>query len=250
MKEKETTLDKLGKVINIAANAVAMNLLFLVACLPVVTIGAAWNGLFSAIRYNIRGEKWVRGFWIGFKTRFLRSLLSWLVLIIPILWVAEVDIIGVLLDENGVFRALEAFSLGSIIPLVFACVIFLMLTGMMAALMLLNVYIPTKVGEWISGGANLVFKAPLQMAVTGLLMWFPLLLVQLLPSYFYIFAMIFVVAYFVLAALVMTMLMKKPLLDCLIEAREAGTLLNDEEEEKEKKEEKEENPEERPEENA
>lgn len=221
-----------------AGNAVMMNLFFLAACLPVVTIGAAWNGLFSAIRYNVRGEKWFSGFKAGFKTRFWRSVLSWVIMLVPILFVIESDVISALLDKDGAFRALETFTVDNVVRLVFACIMTLMFTGMNGALILLNVYIPTSVSNWVRNAANMVFKAPLQMAATGFLMWFPLLMVQLLPDYFYIFVMVFLVAYFVLVALGITMLMKKPLLDCLIEAREEGTILREDSKEEEESQER------------
>ena len=84
MHEQETIIDKIGRIISLAGNAIAMNLLFLVSCIPVVTIGPAFCGLVSAIRYNIRGDKWFTGFKVGFKTRFWRSLLSWILMMIPI----------------------------------------------------------------------------------------------------------------------------------------------------------------------
>ena len=231
MKENTTLLDKLAKVLSVAGNAIMMNVLFLVACLPVVTIGAAWNGLFSAIRYNVRGEKWFPGFKAGFTTRFWRSLICWVIILIPILVVLEVDILGAVLDETGALRAWETYSADSLVRLVFACVMGLLLTGLNGALILLNVYIPTDIGNWIRNGANMIFKAPLQLAMVGLVMWFPVVLVQLLPEWFYYFVMVFVVAYFMLAALGITILMKKPLIDCLVEARAEGTLIEEREDE-------------------
>ena len=231
MKENTTLLDKLGKLLSIAGNAVMMNLLFLAACLPVVTIGAAWNGLFSAIRYNVRGEKWFLGFKTGFTTRFWRSVIGWIVLLIPILVVLEIDIIGALLNETGALRAWESYTVEGLVRLVFACVMGLLLTGMNGALILLNVYIPTDIGNWIRNGANMVFKAPLQLAAVGLVMWFPVVLIQLLPEWFYYLVMVFVAVYFVLGALGITMLMKQPLIDCLVEARAEGTLIEEREEE-------------------
>ena len=50
MNEKPTILEKIGRVLSIAGNAVLMNLLFLLCCIPVVTIGQAWSGLLSAVR--------------------------------------------------------------------------------------------------------------------------------------------------------------------------------------------------------
>lgn len=231
LKEKETLLEKLGKVLSIAGNAIMMNLLFLAACIPVVTMGAAWNGLLSAIRYNVRGERWFEGFKAGFTTRFWRSLLSWVIMLVPILMVLEFDVISALLDETGAFRAWESFTVDGLVRLAFACIMALVLTGLNGALILLNVYIPTSVGNWIRNAANLVFSAPLQLAAVGLLMWFPLLLIQLMPSWFYFFVMVFVVAYFVLAGLGITVLMKQPLIDCLVDARIEGTLIEEREEE-------------------
>lgn len=227
MKEKQTLPEKLGNLITIAANAVMMNVLFLVACIPVVTIGAAWNGLFSAIRFNIRGEKWFDGFKVGYKTRFWRSLIAWTLLLIPILIVLQVDVIGALAVEGGGIRGWDTFTVDQLVRLVFACVMGLMLTGLGGVLMLLNVYIPTSVSNWIRNAANMLFKVPLQVAATGLLIWAPFLILQLWTSIFYFFVMIFVVVYFLLAALGITILMKNPLIDCLVEAREEGTLLSD-----------------------
>ena len=227
MNEKQTWMEKLGKIITIAANAVMMNVMFLVACLPVVTIGAAWNALFSAIRYNVRGEKWFDGFKVGYKTRFWRSLISWTLLLIPIGFVLYFDVIAPLMDE----AFLSALAIDGIVRLAFACLMALMLTGYGAALILLNVYIPTSVANWLSNAAKLLFKVPLQLAVVGGLMWFPAVFAFLSFQYFFYFGMVFIVAYYVLVAVGVTMMMKGALLDCLVEARAEGTLTDEREEE-------------------
>lgn len=235
MEQKEGILGKLGNLINAIANAVMMNALFLVACIPVVTIGAAWNALFSAIRYNIRGEKWFVGFKVGLKTRFWRSLISWIIMLIPILFVLYFDVIAPLNDPT--FRA--AMGSSHIVRLVAACLMAMMLTGFNAALILLNVYIPTSVGNWIRNAANMFFKVPLTMAIVGALMWFPVLLMALAPKYFAYFIMAFVMAYFILAALGITMLMKNTLLEFLLDARADGTLTSEEGKRKEESQEEE-----------
>lgn len=232
MKEKETPMEKLGRIINIAANAVMMNVMFLVACIPLVTIGAAWNGLFSAIRYNIRGEKWFDGFKFGFRTRLWRSVVSWIVMLIPISIVLYFDVLAPLLDQ----AFLSTITANAVVRLIFACLIALMLTGLCGALILLNVYIPTGVSTWVSNAANMVFKAPLKIALVGATMWFPLLLAFFSFQYFFYFIMVFIVAYYMLVALGITMLMKDTLLDFLVEARAAGTLIDEREAESEEKE--------------
>lgn len=224
LKENESLFEKIGKVITIAANSVMMNLLFLVSCLPIVTIGAAWNGLFSAIRYNIRGDKWFDGFKNGFKTRFWRSTLSWIVML---------ALNAIVILDITAYMSVDAYTTETIVRLVASWIMLLLTTGLTGALILLNVYIPTSLGNWILNAVNMVFKAPLQLAIMGALMWFPLMLALLAVDYFYYFVMVFVVAYYMLVAFGITMLMKQTLLDYLLEARAQGTLLTEEGKKKE-----------------
>ncbi|MDR1354859.1 MAG: YesL family protein [Propionibacteriaceae bacterium] len=59
-------------------------LLWLVACLPIVTIGAATAGLFAVqVGHVVRGEReLVKPFFVSFKRDFVRATLSWLVLLV------------------------------------------------------------------------------------------------------------------------------------------------------------------------
>ena len=92
MKEKKTFGEKLRIILDKLGTMVLMNLLFLIAALPIVTIGPAWNALLTANRYKIRGDKWLNGFKFGFKTRFWRSLLSWCIFLAPLYYfVAEIN---------------------------------------------------------------------------------------------------------------------------------------------------------------
>lgn len=231
MKENSSWFEKFGKVISVAANSVMMNVLFLVACLPVVTIGAAWNALFSAIRYNVRGDKWLTGFKVGFKTRFWRSTVSWLAMLV---------MIGITFIDLSAYAAVEAYTAETIVRLVVSGIMLLLMTGLNAALILLNVYIPTRIGDWIRNAVNMIFQAPLQLALTGALMWLPVLLAFFAMKYFYYFIMVFIVAYYILIAFCITMLLKQTLLDCLLEARAQGTLLREEGKQKQEEEDSEE----------
>ena len=65
---------KVMKIVNFAGTAVMLNMLFLLACIPVVTIGPAFSGLYSGVRYMIRGDGAIRGFRDGFKTNPLRTV--------------------------------------------------------------------------------------------------------------------------------------------------------------------------------
>ena len=81
MKKKESTIEKINRIITMAGTAVLMNLLFIVSCLPIVTIGQAWCALLNGLRYNIRGDSWFEGYKVGFKRRFWRGTISWCVML-------------------------------------------------------------------------------------------------------------------------------------------------------------------------
>lgn len=223
--EKETLLDKITKALTIAGNFIMMNLLFLLAALPIVTMGQAWSGLISAMRYNIRGDKWIDGFKAGYKTRFLRGTVVWFVMLL--------FTVIVFLDITT-YAAVEVFTAEIIVRLVVSCLMFALVSGLTISFLLLNVYIPTATSEWVRNSVSMLFKAPIQMMVSGVLVWLPFLLAIFYYNIFHYCIMIFVVAYFALATLVITMLMKDTLIYFLLEARGAGTLLkadeNDEEE--------------------
>ena len=218
MNEKPTILDKISKAISIAGNAVLMNLLFLLFSIPIVTMGQAWAGLLSAIRYNIRGEKWQTGFWVGFKTRFWRGTISWCI-------TAALSAYF-LLDVVHYWGVLDT-------PFIFACLVFLLMAMVSLALPLLNIYVPTATGEWLRTAVNMIFKVPLELALCAVAFWLPALLVFLWPYGLWHLAMVFITVYYVLLATGCTMLTKNALIHYLLEARKEGTLIADDGKKKE-----------------
>ena len=124
---KETMLDKVNKVLSFAGRVVLMNLLFLVSCLPIVTIGQAWCAMLTGIRYQIRGDSWFEGFKFGFKNRFWRGLIAWCVMLIPnIYFILEVH---------------YGYAQGYTVQLTSACLMLALTTMLTSALLVLNVYI-------------------------------------------------------------------------------------------------------------
>lgn len=224
MNQSETILEKIGRIINMAGTAVLINLLFLVSCLPVITIGQAWCGLLSAIRYNIRGDSWFQGFKAGFKTRFLRGTIAWCLMLAAAAYL--------MLDLNhAVYQAFyvtEEIVTAYITPLIAASVMFAIVGMLAVSLVILNVYIPTKINDWVRNAVNMIFRYPLYLLGAAVLFWFPVVLCVLWFSIFYMAALVFIAVYFTIAALGITMLLKGALVDYLLEARAAGTLLAEE----------------------
>ena len=221
--QKETMLDKVNKVISFAGRIVLMSLLFLVSCLPIVTIGQAWCALLTGIRWQIRGDSWFEGYKFGFKNRFWRGLIAWTVLLIPNVYF--------LLEVSGLYWVMSELQ-GSVTPyvlrLLFAAGMLAMTTMFTTALLVLNVYIPTKVGLWVNNATSMVFKALLMLLITSVLFWLPFLLALLAPGIFFFTFPLFLVAYYPLQGWVATLVLKETILDYLIDARADGTLLREE----------------------
>ncbi len=204
--EQKSFGEKIMSIINVVGNAILMNLAFLVACLPVVTIGPAWCGLYSAVRYEVRGDKWFTGFVDGFKTRFWRSMFAGIILSAVCLYFG-----------NNAFAGICALiaGLGGWVSTGVTCVFLLFFMMLYAALIPLNVYFDTDVNTWIEYAWRMMAKAPLQLIGTALLMWaLVLVLIYNLLTAFYLL-MVFVCVYFTFAGLVATILLKKALIDIL-----------------------------------
>lgn len=215
MKKKTSMMDKLTKVVTLTGTAVLINLMFLVFSLPIVTIGQAWCGLMTAIRYNIRGDGWFKGFWTGFKRRFFRGTIAWIIGLPAVLYLLN-DIQNALTQE-------------AIAPTIGACVMLAFVAVMLHSALTLNVYIPTSISNWLRNTVNLGLKAFPKALIGALLFWGPVLVFCFVSGWLiYELALVFVFAYFAMVGLVTTMLLKGNLIDILIDARADGTLTAEE----------------------
>lgn len=221
MNEKKNPLQKLMGVLNYIGSMIVMSLVFLACCIPVVTMGKAWCALLTAVRYMIRKEDWWDGFKFGMKIRFWRGLLAWTAMLIPI---------GYFLLElhHGYAQVVVYGNMDNLPQLISACLMLALMTMLASSLMILNVYVPTKISLWVNSAVSMVFKAPLQLLLCSVLFWLPFIMALLWPAYLYFSILIFLVAYFPLTGLLTTMLLKNTLLEYLLTARKEGTLLAEE----------------------
>ena len=221
---KETLNDKFWKIINLTGTAIAMNLLFLVCCIPIVTIGQAWCGLLSGIRFMIRGDGWFEGFKTGFKTRFLRGTVAWVICL-------GVDVMMLL----NVVPMLYYQAEGYLIPTVVSCIFLAIALMITTALPALNVYIPTSKSRWLKNAVDICVGNPLEVLAAAALIWLPVFLVIFWFDIAYLIALVFIAFYYTMAGLAATMALKGPLIKILLACRADGSIIEpkDEEEEEE-----------------
>lgn len=214
MEEKKSFHTKFHAFINKIGTMAIMNAMYLIACIPIVTIGPAWNGLLTAIRYHVRGDKWFAGFKFGFKTRFWRSFLSFNIMLLPILYfVPEIN---------------HHWQTEQLVPLIFSVLVFALLAMFSSALQLLNVYIPTPVGRWLRNAGDMMKVGHLKLALLAVAYWIPLFLFLMEPDIFFFVIIVFMIAYYMILGLGTTLLLKANLIDFLVDARADGVLLAEE----------------------
>ena len=200
------------KGVNLAGTAIMINLAFLICCLPVVTIGPAFCGMYSALRYVVRGDGWFTGFAAGIKKNFIRNALIGSVLLIMIVDMA--------INFN---KALGYYLESSdYMPLVIYSVGLLPLLTVFSALWPLNVFIPYESGtDWLKDTLKLLVKAPLQMIIVSALMLLPVALILYIPDIGFMMLIVFLGIYYALIGFASILLLKKPLEDRLGAYRES-----------------------------
>ena len=199
------------KGVNLAGTAIMINLAFLICCLPVVTIGPAFCGMYSALRYVVRGDGWFTGFAAGIKKNFIRNALIGSVLLIMIV------------DMAINFHTALGYYLESsdYMPLVIYSVGLLPLLTVFSALWPLNVFIPYESGtDWLKDTLTLLVKAPLQMIIVSALMLLPVALILYIPDIGFMMLIVFLGIYYALIGFASILLLKKPLEDRLGAYRE------------------------------
>lgn len=190
------------KGVNLAGTAIMINLAFLICCLPVVTIGPATCGMYSALRYVVRGDGWFNGFKEGIKKNFVRNALVSSVLLLMIVKMAmDFDFALSIYLKNGEYSLLIIYSVG-LLPLLMV----------FSALWPLSVFIPYESGtDWIKDCLKLLVKAPLQLIIVSALMLLPVALVLYIPEIGFMLAIVFLAIYYALMAFVAILLLKNPL---------------------------------------
>lgn len=216
MEEKQTSFQKLMGIINKIGYAIMLNLLFLVSCVPVITIGPACSGLYSAVRYSIKGESAFQGFREGFKTRFLRNMLGGSFCLLIGFYALD----NVVVFVKGILADPSLLSAGVIIPTFFHLVFFLaaMLVG--TAMIPVNLYFENDVNGWLLDTWKLIGYAPLQVLASAAIMWLPVVVMIWFPMYGFLALLVFIAVYFAVMGVVVTALLKNPLIRILQQKRQ------------------------------
>ena len=184
------------------ANTMLLNILFLLCCIPVVTIGAAFTALFSGCRALMNDEACFKAFFRSFRSGFKRSTLAWLILL-PVLLVLTMTAHSVWVYMNAGLK-MGAFTLvvamiGLVIVLSVSMMTFLFYSRFECTLR-----------QLLKNGLYMTLAHLLRAILIGLINWAPVLMFFLIPYTFMQLAIIYIVLWFGVSASLSVWLMKKP----------------------------------------
>lgn len=184
-------------------NTMLINLLFLLSCLPVVTIGAAWTALFSACRVLIEDGPCIRTYFKSFVSSFKRATLAWLILLPCLLIMAMAAVL--------VWRfRIAGMPLGQV-SMVVSIVAMVLVLAVTTMTFLFYSRFECTLKQLLKNGVYMTIGYLVRAVVIALVCWLPVIALFLNT---YVFMQGFVVCiflYFGVAGSLSAWLMKKPL---------------------------------------
>lgn len=183
-------------------NTMILNALFLICCIPVVTIGAAFVALFSGCRALMNDEACFRAFFRGLRAGFKRSTLAWLIQA-PVLVVLALTAHSVWVYMNagmkmGVFTLIVAL-IGLVIVLSVTMMTYLFYSRFECTLR-----------QLLKNGLFMTLAHIVRAVIIGLINWAPVIMFFMLPYTFLHLSIVFVFLWFGVSANLSVWLMKKP----------------------------------------
>lgn len=193
---------KFGQVMCFLADVVLLNLMFLICCLPIVTIGAAQSALYSAVR-PLRdpedGRSCYKLFFKGFISGFWRVTLVWCVFLV----------IDAILFYN-MWVSFENQALGIFVHWGVPCagLIFSLLLHSMVTIF--HSQFDCTTGQLFRNSVLLFATNPIHAVIVAALTWAPALMAAFDMVTFEQFLPLFISLYYSLAMLINSIVMKKP----------------------------------------
>lgn len=94
-----------ARVLSKIADMICLNFMWLVCCIPIVTIGASTTALYTVMLKLVKNEEGYvfRGFFKAFKSNFKQSTIIWLILLLlGIVWIVDFRVAGMMPGMAGI----------------------------------------------------------------------------------------------------------------------------------------------------
>lgn len=203
MKQHFSYDNPMMSALSVIADMIILNVIFLLCCIPVITIGPAQTGLYTAMRVLRNPEddrSCLKAFFQGFKQEFGTICISWILL----------AAICIAIGYYTMVVLTQTFS-GAVILRYFLLGVFVILILVHSLLAVFHSQFQCTLFQLLRNCMVLLFSCPLHSILTFALNWAPLALLLIDTNFcIKIFPVIFS-AYYSLSYLLITFVWKKPL---------------------------------------
>lgn len=192
---------KLMVMLGHLADIMMLNLVFLVSCLPVITIGAAFTAMHSASRAVAEQRAWFKGYWRTFAGSFLRSTLAYVIMLIP--------------TGGAVWAAIVCWNNKQTLPnympaFICACIAVVVLMSVAQMCLLFYSRFEVGVGRLVKNGFLMVLAYPIRSLLIGVASWAPIWMFFLEQNTFSMLTPVWLLLYSATVSSVSVWLMKRP----------------------------------------
>lgn len=193
---------KAMELLSYVGDLIILNMVFFLCCLPVVTIGAAQAGLFTAVRVLSDPEddsSCVRAFFRGFKSGFGKITLAFL-------FFAALEVL--LLYMLMMFHSYK--DTGRYLPWGIPAVLLCLTMAVYAQIPLFHARFQCNALQLFRNAFLFLFMYPVRGLLAAALLWGPLVLFMLYTNLFLKMGGLFLAVYYSAAFLIVIYLTKKP----------------------------------------
>lgn len=176
-----------------------LNVLFLLCCLPVVTIGASLTALCAGQRALVKKEPCFRAFFHAFRIGFWRATAAWLILL---------PINGLLVFHT--VSLLPYWHEGALVQLIFTGLLALLALSITVTVFVFYSRFEGKLLQLLRYGAELTLSNLPRAALIAFLFALPFGLVFFATSLFFVLGVLWAFFYFSVAAWAAVWIMNKP----------------------------------------
>ena len=197
--------NKIMQALNVMADYIILNMLYVACCIPIFTIGAAQAGLYNGLRIlqdKDNDTSCVKAFFRGFKSGFGTITLTWG--IVTLLTLANLyNILAVYVFKTAQFTGatlpLAVSIAGSIIAAIYQCM-----------LPLFHAHFACTAKQLFKNTFLVIMANPMQSIVTALMVWLPALALMFFYDMFVQSSIILVFMYYSVAMGLSVRLISKP----------------------------------------
>ena len=189
---------KLMQTFRLLFDYIGLNLMFLLFCIPVITIGSARTAFYTAMRAMQRNEPWLSLYWQTFKKSLKQPTIIWCICL-PLVYTFAINVYNMFNLEQTLMGVVSAVCMGVVMCVASLCPMFYS-------------RFDCTVKEMVRNSLGMLLAFPLRVVLGTALTWAPVavLVIPMLRWMILEGLFVFGLIYFSLAGALFTRMMRNP----------------------------------------